>query len=60
MHSTVKWLRITAANKLPLPYLGYVELDIQVIGVTIQGSGFLIVRDQGDEEADQTLQALLA
>ncbi len=40
MHSTSKWLRITAANKLPLPYLGYVELDIQVMGVTIPGCGF--------------------
>ncbi len=37
MHSTSKWLRITAFNKLPLPYLGYVELDIQVTGVTIHG-----------------------
>lgn len=45
MHCTSKWLKITAANKLPLPYLGYVELDIQVMGVTLPECGFLIVRD---------------
>lgn len=54
MHSTMKWLKITAANKLPLPYLGYVELDIQVMGVTIPGCGFLIVRDQNGGEADNS------
>ncbi len=52
LHCTSKWLRITAANKLPLPYLGYVELDIQVMGLTIPECGFLIVRD-GDT-ADPT------
>ncbi len=59
MHSTSKWLRITAANKLPLPYLGYVELDIQVMGVTIPGCGFLIVRDQKDEEPDHSPPCIL-
>ncbi len=59
MHSTSKWLRITAANKLPLPYLGYVELDIQVMGVTIPGCGFLIVRDQKDEEPDHLPPCIL-
>ncbi len=52
LHCTSKWLRITAANKLPLPYLGYVELHIQVMGLTIPECGFLIVRD-GDT-ADPT------
>ncbi len=59
MHSTSKWLRITAANKQPLPYLGYVELDIQVMGVTIPGCGFLIVRDQKDEEPDHAPPGIL-
>ncbi|KAK3560440.1 hypothetical protein QTP86_008445 [Hemibagrus guttatus] len=51
---TSKWLRITAANKLPLPYLGYVELDIQVMGLTIPECGFLIVRDADAAEPDPT------
>lgn len=33
--STAKWFKLTAANKLPLPYLGYVELDIDVMGLAI-------------------------
>lgn len=36
MHCTAKWLKLTTANKLPLPYLGYVELDIQVVGLPSQ------------------------
>ncbi len=59
MQSTSKWLRITAANKLPLPYLGYVELDIQVMGVTIPGCGFFIVLDQKDEEPDHSPPGIL-
>lgn len=45
IYCTSKWLKITAANKLPLPYLGYVELDIQVMGIILPECGFLIVRD---------------
>lgn len=47
MYCTAKWLKITAANKLPLPYLGYVELDIRVMGLVIPECGFLIVCDGG-------------
>lgn len=54
MHCTTNWLKITAANKLPLPYLGYVELDIQVLGLTLPGCGFLIVRDQDAPDEDST------
>ena len=52
LHCTAKWLKITAANKLPLPYLGYVELDIQVLGLTLPECGFLVVRDGGAAESD--------
>ncbi|XP_056303592.1 uncharacterized protein LOC130215772 [Danio aesculapii] len=52
LHCTSGWLRITAANKLPLPYLGYVELDIKVMGLIIPEYGFLIVRDR--DTADLT------
>lgn len=45
MRCTAKWLKITAANKLPLPYLGYVELDIKVMGRIIPECGFLIIKD---------------
>lgn len=49
MHCTAKWLKITAANQLPLPYLGYVELDVQVMGLTIPECGFLIIKDDKTE-----------
>lgn len=54
IHCTAKWLKITAANKLPLPYLGYVELDIKVMGLTIPECGFLIARDERGSEPDAT------
>lgn len=54
VHCTTKWLKITAANKLPLPYLGYVELDIQVMGLTLPGCGFLIVHDPDATEDNST------
>lgn len=59
MHCTSKWLKITAANGLPLPYLGYVELDIQVMGLTIPGCGFLVIRDQNDGEIDSVPPGIL-
>ncbi len=59
LHCTSKWLKITAANGLPLPYLGYVELDIQVMGLTIPGCGFLVVRDQNDGETDSVPTGIL-
>ncbi|CAL9691459.1 unnamed protein product [Knipowitschia caucasica] len=52
---TSKWLRITAANKLPLPYLGYVELDIQVMGITITECGFLIIKEDKTETSEPDL-----
>lgn len=52
MHCTDKWLKITAANRLPLPYLGYVELDIQVMGLTIPECGFLIIKDDCTKNPD--------
>lgn len=54
IHCTAKWLKITAVNKLPLPYLGCVELDIQVMGLTILECGFLIVRNEDVPEPDST------
>ncbi|KAL1270913.1 hypothetical protein QQF64_029931 [Cirrhinus molitorella] len=52
MHCTTKWLKITAANRLPLPYLGYVKLDIQVLGVTLPGCEFVVVHDLENLEDD--------
>lgn len=59
MHCTARCLGLTAANKLPLPYLGYVELDIQVMGITIHECGFLIIKDGDTEEPDTVLPGII-
>ncbi|KAL8569843.1 hypothetical protein ACOMHN_038536 [Nucella lapillus] len=38
-------LRITAANGLEVPYVGYIEADISVEGRTIAGCGILVRKD---------------
>lgn len=45
IHYTFEWLKITAANGLEIPYVGYVELEVEAMGLTIPERGFLIVRD---------------
>uniref|UniRef100_A0A672FZX6 Gypsy retrotransposon integrase-like protein 1 n=1 Tax=Salarias fasciatus TaxID=181472 RepID=A0A672FZX6_SALFA len=59
MHCTAKWLKLTAANRLPLPYLGYVEVDVQVMGVTIPECGFRIIKDDITEESDPILPGIV-
>ena len=43
------WLRLRAANGLKIPYLGYMELDVTVLGKTLSQMGVLVVRDPLDE-----------
>ena len=43
-----KWLGLKAANGLDIPYLGYIELDVQVLGTCLPGMGILIVKDPPD------------
>lgn len=40
-----RWLQLRAANGLEIPYIGYVELDIELCGKLIEGSGVLVVQD---------------
>ncbi len=35
-----KWLKLTAANSLLIPYMGYVELDMEAMGLNIPECGF--------------------
>ena len=39
------WLQLTAANGLAIPYLGYVEMDMTVLGQTWPRMGVLITKD---------------
>lgn len=39
------WLELRAANGLTIPYLGYLELDVQLCGKLMPHCGVLVVRD---------------
>ena len=48
-----QWLQLTAANGLSIPYVGYVELDVCVLGTVIPKRGILVVKDPpGSSEMD--------
>ena len=40
-----RMLTLRAANGLEIPYLGYLELDVEVDGVNVPGCGVLVVKD---------------
>ena len=46
-----KWLTLTAANGLEIPYIGYLELDFEAQGVSIPQRGILVVRDPPDPQS---------
>lgn len=46
--STSGWLTLTAANGLNIPYIGYFELDVETLGITIPKRGILVVKDPED------------
>ena len=43
------YIKITAANGLSVPYLGYLELNVTVLGHTFNRMGFLVVKDPTDQ-----------
>ena len=43
------WLQLKAANGLEIPYMGYLELDIDVLSKTLPRMGVLIVKSPQDE-----------
>ncbi len=40
-----QWLQLQAANGSLIPYVGYIELDVELCGQVISGCGVLVVRD---------------
>lgn len=40
-----QWLQLRAANGLEIPYLGYLELDVELCGKVMGNCGVLVVRD---------------
>ncbi|CAG2252038.1 unnamed protein product [Mytilus edulis] len=45
LHDITKWMKVTGANDLPIPYLGYIELNVSVAKTMIPNVGFLVVKD---------------
>ncbi|KAL1281970.1 hypothetical protein QQF64_000773 [Cirrhinus molitorella] len=43
-----QWLQLRAANGLTIPYVGYLELDVELCGRLVIGCGVLVVRDPPD------------
>ena len=41
-------IRIVAANGLNIPYVGYIELDVTIFGVTLRNMGFLVTTSPAD------------
>jgi len=50
---TGDWLRLTEANGLEIPYVGYLEPDVEALGVMIPQRGILVVKSPASEEARQ-------
>ena len=42
------WLQLQAANGLSIPYVGYIELDLQLCRKVIPHVGVLVVKDSID------------
>lgn len=40
-----RWLELSAANGLTIPYLGYLELDVQLLGKLMPHCGVFVLRD---------------
>ena len=43
--SSCHWLQLRAANGLAIPYLGYLELDVELCGKVMPCCGILVVKD---------------
>ncbi len=48
--STAGWLKLTAANGLEIPYLGYLEVGVETMGIKMPNCGFLVVKDISSPE----------
>lgn len=53
------WLALKAANGLDIPYVGHLELDVQVLGRNIPGHGVLVVKDPLGVSQQEAVPGLL-
>lgn len=52
------WLQLRGANGYDIPYVGYLELDITLMGKTLPKMGILVVRNPVDPFTSQQKQAV--
>ena len=45
MFAITSWLKITAVSGLEIPFQGYVELELETMGLKIPNRGFLVLKD---------------
>lgn len=53
------WLQLTAANGCDIPYVGYVELDVEIFGVVVPQRGILVVKDPRRQYAPSGVKGVL-
>lgn len=51
LHDVTKWLRVSGANHLDVPVVGYIQVTVEIDGETIPDVGFLVVKDPTDEHS---------
>ena len=42
LSDTRNFLKLVASNNLQIPYLGYLEVDVEIFGCTLTNVGFLV------------------
>ncbi len=50
LHDITKWMRVTGANNLDIPYIGLIEVQLDVFGKTLPDVGVLVVKDPIDPQ----------
>ena len=55
LHSSNDWLKLTAANGLAIPYLGYLEADVEVCGTVLPRRGVLVIKDPPGTSSNKKL-----
>ena len=53
------WLQLRAANGLEIPYTGYVELTVEVLGKVIPQRGWLVVKDPPGQSSQPLVPGVL-
>ena len=51
LHDVTKWLRVSGANHLDVPVVGYIQVTVEIEGEVIPEVGFLVVKDPTDEHS---------